>query len=345
MMRVKFGLFSMSGDFSAVMATALRADRAGFYSFSPNDHFFSPFGSPEAPQLECFTILSAIAARTNRIRLAPAVVAASFRPPPLLAKIATTLDIVSGGRLILGVGAGWLPGEYHAHGYPFPSTPERLEQLAEALQVVKAMWTQEEPTFKGRYFAIEKAYNQPRPIQRPHPPIMLGGSGTRLLQIAAAYADLVNLIPPTRNGKDFPNDPVATLRFDTARLKDRIKRLRGFAEAAGRDPEEIELSGLALLGLSRNPEDPALGHLARSLGFPDLSTAQKSPVALLGSPDQVCDELRERIEDTGMAYFILAPTTPETLDLFVDEVMPQFAPSGSGASTNRQPSLRDPARS
>lgn len=323
-MRVKFGLFSISGDFSTVMATALRADAAGFYSFSPNDHFFSPFGSPEAPQLECFTILSAIAARTSRIRLAPAVVAASFRPPPLLAKIATTLDIVSEGRLILGLGSGWLPGEYHAHGYSFPSTPERLEQLAEAVQVVKAMWTQEEPVFKGRYFAIDKAYNQPRPVQRPHPPIMLGGSGTRLLQIAAAYADLVNLIPPTGNGKDFPNDPVATRRFDTARLVERIDRLRGFAEAAGRDPAAIELSGLTLLGLSRDPEDPNLVDLAKSLGFPDLGTAQKSPVTLLGSPEQVCAELRERVRDTGIAYFILAPTTPETLDLFVDEVMPEF---------------------
>jgi len=323
-MRVKFGLFSVGGDYAQVMETALRADREGFYSFSPNDHFFTPFGSPRDPQLECFTLLTAIAAKTERIRLTPAMVAASFRPPPLLAKMATTLDIVSEGRVILGLGSGWFPEEYRAHGYPFPATPERLEQLAEAVQIVKAMWTQDEPTFKGRYFSIEKAYNQPRPFQRPHPPILLGGSGTRLLQIAASHADLVNLIPPTRNGKDFPKDPAATLKFDTARLQQRIDVLRRFAREAGRDPEAIELSGLALLGLSRDSEDPALAEVARSLGFPDLPTAKKSPIALLGSPDEVCAELHERIDATGIRYFILAPATPETHDLFVAEVLPEF---------------------
>ncbi len=323
---VKFGLFLPTGDMAAALTAAQRAEREGFFSVSLNDHFYSPLGSPETPQLECFTALSAIAAVTSRVRLAPAVAAVSFRTPPLLAKIASTLDQVSHGRLVLGLGAGWQRAEYEAHGYPFPSTAERLDQLREAIQVLRAMWTQNEPTFRGRYFQIEKAYNQPRPLQTPHPPIMLGGSGTGLLRIAAAEADILNLIPPTGNGKDFVNDPVATVKFDMAQLKRRIALLHEFAGEVGRDPQEIELGGLVIAGLSRDSNDAALSGLAAQLGFSDLETARRSPVALLGSPDQVAEELRTRVKETGVTYYILFPATEETQELLVGEVMPEFGP-------------------
>ena len=324
MAQVKFGLFSIAGDAKAVMANAVRAERDGFFSFSPNDHFFSPFGKPSDPQLECFTMLAAIAAKTERIRLVPAVVAASFRNPALLAKITTTLDLVSDGRFTLGLGSGWLPTEYHAHNYPFPPTRERLEQMAEVIQVVKAMWTEERPSFTGRYFKIDGAYNQPRPVQRPHPPIMLGGSGTRLLELAAQHADAINLIPPTGKGKDFPNDPEATRKFDMGVLKQRIGLLERFTKEAGRDPEAIEKSGLALIHVTERADAPELTASANALGFPDLATAQRAPVALFGSAEQVCEELRLRVEETGIRSYIVAPTSPESLERFVAGVMPEF---------------------
>ncbi len=324
MAAIRFGLFSISGVFEDAMHAALRAERAGFASFSPNDHFFSPFGAPSDPQLECFTLLAAVAAKTERIRLMPAVVAASFRPPPLLAKIASTLDHASRGRLTLGLGAGWLPTEYEAHGYRFPSTRERLAQLAETIAVLKAMWTQERPSFHGNYFDIEGAYNQPRPIQQPHPPIMLGGSGTGLLRLAAAEADIVNLIPPTGQGKDFPNDPEATRRFTAEVLRERIALLRRFAREAGRDPDEIELTGLSLICLARDADAPVLQQAAAGLGFPDLATAMASPVALFGTPEQVCEQIRKRSDQTGIHTTVIAPTSPESLDLFENEVMPAF---------------------
>ena len=171
---IKFGLFLPTDDFAAAKRAALRAESEGFYSVSINDHFFTPLGPPQTPQLECFTTLTAVAAVTNRVRLTPSVVAVSFRPPPLLAKITSTLDHVSNGRLVLGLGAGWQQSEYEAHGYPYPSNAERLAQLAETIQVLKAMWTQDEPTFHGQSFSIDKAYNHPRPLQQPHPPLMLG---------------------------------------------------------------------------------------------------------------------------------------------------------------------------
>ena len=321
---LKFGILLPIGDFAAVRKAALRAESEGFYSVSTNDHFFSPLGEPQTPQLECLTTLTAVAAVTERIRLVPAVVAASFRTPPMLAKIASTLDHLSQGRLTLGLGAGWKQDEYEAHGYPYPSNAERLAQLAETIGVLKAMWTQAEPTFQGKYFSVRTAYNNPRPVQKPHPPLMLGGSGSGLLKIAAAEADLLNIIPPIFNGKDFVNDPVMTVRFDTPYLKRRLDMLHGYLETVGRDPHDLELSTLLLLHLSRDPTDPALADTATRLGFPNVDMALRSPLLLMGTPDKVKRDLHARIEELGFTYHIVVPASAESQDLFVKEVMPAF---------------------
>jgi probable F420-dependent oxidoreductase len=321
---VKFGLFLPTGDFAAAKRAALRAEDDGFYSVSLNDHFFSPLGTPQVPQLECFTTLTAVAAVTNHIRLTPTVAAASFRPPPLLAKITSTLDQVSDGRLILGLGAGWQQSEYDAHGYAYPSNAERLAQMAEAIHVLKAMWTQAEPTFHGQYYTIDKAYNNPRPVQQPRPPLMLGGSGSGLLKIAAAEADILNIIPPIFNGKDFVNDPVATVAFDMAQLERRIGMFRKYVGEVGRDPQSIELGGMVMLCLSNTTDDPLFGKIASRLGFPDVETARHSPLLLMGTPDEVRRNLTRRIENLGITYFVLISTSAETQTLFVKKVMPEF---------------------
>jgi probable F420-dependent oxidoreductase len=320
----RFGLFILPTDIASAQATAQRAERDGFYSVSHNDHFYSPFGTPESPQLECFTVLTAVAAVTETIRLAPAVAVASFRTPALLAKIATSVDLASNGRLICGLGAGWQGTEYGTHGYRFPPLGERLEQLDETIRILKAMWTEDVPAFNGKHFRIENAFNNPRSVQKPHPPIMLGGSGTGLLRLAAKHADILNIIPPTSNGKDFPNDPVATRKFDMPTMKSRIEKLHGMCREAGRDPAEIELGGLALVGLSTDPNDAGLREMAKNLGFPDYDTAQRAPVALLGTPDEVKRELAARLKDTGVTYYIVVPAGEESYDRFVGEVMPEF---------------------
>lgn len=324
MYQTKFGLFMVPSDIAEAQALAQQAEARGFYSVSHNDHFYSPLGNPESPQLECFTALTAVAAVTQTIRLAPAVVAASFRTPPLLAKIATSLDIASNGRFICGLGAGWQGPEYEAHGYAFPPLKQRLEELEETIGVLKAMWTQDEPAFSGEHFKVHHAYNNPRAIQQPHPPIMLGGSGTGLLRIAARHADILNIIPPTGNNKDFINDPVATVKFDMPTLKSRIAKLQACCDEAGRDPSEIELGGLSFVALSEDPNDPALREVATHLGFPDYASAQRAPVALIGTPEEVKRELAQRIEETGLSYFIIATASPASFELFCNDVMPAF---------------------
>jgi probable F420-dependent oxidoreductase len=326
MREIKFGFFMPTGDFNKAKAAALWADTHGFYSVSINDHFFSPLGSPQTPQLECFTTLSAIAAITKNVRLAPAMTAMSFRHPPMLAKMASTLDQISNGRLVLGLGSGWQRSEYDAHGYPYPSNLERIDQLADAVKLIKTMWTQEEPTYHGRYFSVDKAYNHPRPVQQPHPPIMIGGSGKKMLELVAAEAQIASLAPPIINGKDMIQDPAAAVKFDKADLKRRIAMLHRFAEAAGRDPQSIEIGGIAMVNVVRDKSqaNAAAKAIASAMGFPDEDGARNAPTLLIGTPDQVRRELRSRIDDFGMTYYIVFPASAGARDLFVSEVMPEF---------------------
>ncbi len=319
----KFGVFINTGSVQEAVEQAISAESDGFFSASVNDHFYSPLGQAETPQVECFTTLTAMAMATSRIKLAPAVAAASFRTPALLTKIMCSLDAVSNERAICGLGAGWQDKEYINHGYAFPSLNERLEQLDETIQIFKAMNSQEVPTYEGKYFQIKDAYNNPRPL-RGHIPLMLGGSGTGLLKIAAKEADILNIIPPTGNGKDFINDTTATVKFTMDVLKSRIALLHTMMREIGRDPKEIELGGLALLGLSKDKSDPSLREMASHLGFPDYATAQCAPVTVLGTAEEARTELRKRIDETGVTYYIFVMANAESQEIFAKDVMPEF---------------------
>src|SRR5271155_2542088 len=275
MREIKFGLYLPTGDFARARKVAERAEKQGFYSLSINDHLYSPMGERD-PQLECFSTLSAIAAVTSRIRLAPAVVAMSFRNPALLAKTASTLDCISSGRLILGLGSGWQRTEYDAHGFAYPSTAERLDQLEDGINVLKAMWTQDEPAYHGRYFSVKNAYNHPRPVQKPYPPLMLGGSGKRLLEIAARHADIALLTPPIYHDKDSVQDPAAAVNFTTTVLKRRIGQLKTLAKTAGRDPGSIDLASLvfATIARDRSRADALVKETAARMHFPSPEAAR-----------------------------------------------------------------------
>jgi probable F420-dependent oxidoreductase len=327
MPKLKFGLFLPTGDVAAARRAGERAEAEGFYSVSINDHFFSPFGTPETPQIECFTTLTAIAATTRHVRIGPSVAAASFRHPPMLAKIASTLDQVSGGRLILGLGAGWLREEYDAHGYPYPSNAERIAQLAEVIAVLKAMWTEEEPSYHGRYFSVDKAYANPRPLQKPHPPIMIGGAGSKLLEVAAAHADIMNFIPPIFHGRDAIGDPSAAVRFDKPDLRRRIDLLRRLARKAGRDPSTIEMSGLVLLNASKDKKqaDASVREAASRMGFRDDEAVRQAPVLLMGTPDEVRRELASRTGEFGITYYIVFPVSEESHEILAHDLIPAFS--------------------
>src|SRR5208282_659512 len=322
---IKFNAALPNGDFANLAAFARRAEDLGFYSVSLDDHFFMRgiMADPGQPHLECYTTLSAIAAMTTRVKIVPLVTAMSYRNPSLLAKMMATLDNVSGGRFIAGLGAGWFKEEYAAYNFPYPSNAERIEQMGEGIKVLKAMWTQDEPSFHGRYFSVDKAYCFPRPIQRPYPPIMIGGGGKRILQIAAEEADILNLNPPVTEGFV---DIAKAMKFGKDEMKRRIGMVRDFAKAAGRPAEAIELSAMSFVisAKEKSVVDAMIAGMAQALGIADVDAARNSPQVLVGTVDDVKRELAWRIENLGMTYFFLNFMTLDAMELFAREVMPSF---------------------
>src|SRR5690242_14395369 len=186
MSEIKFNLTLPMTSLQKVREYAALAEELGFYSVSAGDHLFVrvPHLSwgPQVPHLECFMTLSAVAASTRRLRLAPLVAVVPFRSPALLAKMMSTIDQISGGRLIAGLGSGWFRDEFEAYGYGSPSDGERIERMAEAIKILKAMWTEHAPSYRGRYYTIDQAYSYPKPVQKPHPPIMIGGAGKKVME-------------------------------------------------------------------------------------------------------------------------------------------------------------------
>jgi F420-dependent oxidoreductase-like protein len=181
--------------FEHLVGLVQAAEAAGFDLVTVMDHFYQipPVGPEEEPMLEAYVTLGALAARTQRVRLGAMVSGVTYRNPALLAKAVTTLDTLSGGRAILGLGAAWNESEHAGYGFEFPPIGERMDRLDEALRICKLMFTEERPTFEGRFYRIDRALNRPRPIQLGGPPILVGGSGERrTLRLVARYADMSN---------------------------------------------------------------------------------------------------------------------------------------------------------
>src|SRR5271154_2820066 len=199
------------------------ADEGGFDFLAVMDHFFQigVMGSAEAEMLEGYTTLGYLAACTSRAKLLTLVTGAVYRHPGILAKIVTTLDVLSGGRAWLGIGAGWNEEESRGLGIPFPPVAERFERLEETLQICLQMWSGDESPYRGKHYSLDRPLNSPQSLTRPHPPIMIGGGGEKkTLRFVAKYADACNLFP----GPDLPR---------------KLDVLRAHCDAEGRDYDEI----------------------------------------------------------------------------------------------------------
>jgi F420-dependent oxidoreductase-like protein len=300
----KFGLqlpnFTFSGVpdnemFEHVARLAEAGEEAGFESLWVMDHFWQlpPLGGPTQPMLEAYTLLGGLAARTSRAKLGTLVTGVTYRNPALLAKMVTTLDIVSGGRAILGIGAAWYEEEHDGLGFEFPTAGERLDRLEEALQICRAMFTEEAPSFTGKHYRIEKALNVPRPIQENGPRIMVGGSGEkRTLRLVARYADMCNV----SGGPD-------TVRH-------LLGVLDGHCADVGRDPGEITRTRLASLFLTFSPEETE-----RTSGFlRDAAGAEFDERFNVGEPAAIVDQVGALV-DSGLdeLIFNMPFADPETV--------------------------------
>src|SRR5213082_392967 len=184
------------GLFEHVAAMATAADDGGFTSLWVMDHFYQlpGLGGADDKMLEGYTLLGALAARTNKVTLGTLVTGVTYRNPALLAKEVTTLDIISSGRAVLGIGAAWYDVEHEGLGVDFPPVPERMDRLEEAVQICRLLFTEDRPSFEGRYYRIREAVNVPRPVTPGGPPILVGGGGERrTLKFVAKYADASNI--------------------------------------------------------------------------------------------------------------------------------------------------------
>ncbi len=220
------------------------ADDAGFYSTWVMDHFFQigMVGAPEEPMLEGYSALSFLAGVTKRVKLGTLVTGVIYRYPGLLVKTATTLDVLSGGRAYLGIGAAWNEQESRGLGVPFPPLKERFERLEEALQIAHQMWRGDRTLFNGKHYQLGDPLNSPPALSKPHPPIMIGGGGEqKTLRFVAQYGDACNLF--ARMGNDV--------------LQQKLDVLKGHCEAVGRPYEEIERTALATVNLAPGADTPA----------------------------------------------------------------------------------------
>jgi F420-dependent oxidoreductase-like protein len=308
---MRFAIFTGLGftTWDAVRTLWTHVDASGWDAACVTDHFMPNTPDKVGDVMECWTTLAALAPLVSRMRIGTIVAGNTYRHPALLAKMAAQVDIISGGRLICGLGAAWQQNEHDAYGIPFYTVQERLARLDEACQVVKMLWTQDRSTFKGRYYQLADAPLSPKPVQRPHPELMIGGGGEKVtLKIAARHADHWNVW----GGPDV--------------LARKGALLDGHCRAAGRDPKSITRSAnMALLFSEDRAEiDGLFTALTRRFG---MAEAVARDTMLAGSAGQICDKLG-RLRESGVDM-LFVPTLfmkdpRPALDRFMKEIAPQF---------------------
>lgn len=319
--------FSIPGaepvTFARVAEVATTAERLGFDSVWMSDHFFTSlerYGGDDRPHgsLEPLTTLAALAPLTERVRLGTLVLSAGFRHPAVLAKAATAIDLLSGGRLDLGVGAGWYEPEFEAFGYPFGSAGERFRTLEETLEVLTRLLAEGPASYDGQRFRLHEAYNHPRPVQSPRPPVWVGGKGgPRLLGLVARLADGWN----------------TAWRWTPEAYAERVAAAGQACEGVGRDPATLRLSlGLfTVLGEDEADLERRYAHMAERL---PAGVAASMPLptlrreSLAGTPEQALERLG-RFAELGVEELIVSPAPiwfalpdPSMLDLLAETIVP-----------------------
>ncbi len=289
--------------YEAMSRVAQEAEALNFHSIWLYDHFHTVPIVTQEYTFECWTSMAALARDTRRVRLGQLVACNSYRNPALLAKMASTVDALSHGRLVLGIGAGWYEHEYLAYGYPYPSAGERLRQLGEAVQVILAMWTQDEASFEGRYYQVRGAINQPKGIQKPHIPLLIGGGGEKVtLKLVAQYADACNF------------------GGGIAAIKHKLAVLKQHCEDVGRDYNSIKRTTLIDTCAIAETEDEAIAKLPPDERA-DLDNVRATQ--LVGTPAMIRERLAE-YEEAGIQEIVVRFVDAVQLDslrLFARECM------------------------
>ena len=300
------GIDGAAAKWDKAVEIAVKAEELGYDSIWVYDHFHNVPRPAHEAVFECWTTIAAISQRTSRVRLGQMVGCNSYRNPAVLAKITSTVDVISGGRLDWGIGAGWYENEYKGYGFEFPKPKDRIGMLNESVEIVRSMWTQAETDYDGRYYKVSRANCDPKPLQQPHPPIWIGGGGEQLtLRVVAKYADYSN----------FGGKPEEWAR--------KREILKGHCKAVGRDEETIGKTWSPEVFI-RSTEAEVVAAGTQSLWGEPFDAWRDAN--LVGTPEQVSEKIQTYV-DLGCTGFIpWCPDYPstETMELFAQHVMPNF---------------------
>ncbi len=292
----------------------LRAIEAlGYASVFWPDHFHT--------QWEPVTALAAAAAATERLAIGSLVYDVDYRHPVVLAKAAATLQLLSGGRHEFGIGAGWMESDYREAGMRYDRPGVRIDRLAEALEILRRMWTQERTSFDGEHYRIDGVAQAVDPLPETPPKLLIGGGGRRVLSLAARCADIVGINPSLPKGAvhaDTPGD------LSPARVVEKVGWVREAAAAAGRDPDAIELTTLSFVVAITDDPKPLREALARSSPMTPEEVAD-CPLFLTGSAAEIRDTLERRRERTGISYVVIQGVDAEALERFAEAVVAPLA--------------------
>jgi probable F420-dependent oxidoreductase len=307
----RFGVFGETArSREALLDTARRAEESGYATFLIRDHFIEePFGHQLAP----LTALATVAAVTNTLRVGALVLSNDYRHPVIVAKEIATLDVLSGGRVELGLGAGFSQAEYDRAGLPFDPPAVRVDRLEEAIHVLKGLFTDGPLTFAGKHYSVIHLDSFPKPVQRPHPPILIGASGKRMLSIAAREADIIGIQTTSTANGVLSNEPSVRLAPAVAQKVDLVRQM------AGDRFDRIELSMVVTVVIAERREQAA-EQVARERGWHGVSVEQvlEMPSVFIGSVDQIVEEMQARRERYGFSYYVL-------FDHAIDKVAPIVA--------------------
>jgi F420-dependent oxidoreductase-like protein len=285
---------------------AVLAEELGLDSLWVYDHFHNVPVPAHETMFECWTTLAAISQRTSRIKLGQMVGCAPYRNPGLLAKITSNIDVISGGRLIWGIGAGWYQHEFTGYGYDFPKASDRIRVLRETVEIVKAMWSEPDVDYEGRHFTLKGAQCDPKPVQQPHPQVLIGGGGEQLtLRVVARLADASNF-----GGK--PHEWAAKAEI-----------LKGHCDAVGRDYDEIQKTWSPEVSIR---ETEAEVTAAGSRSFLGEEVESWTAGNLVGTPEQVAEKIQGYIDLGCTGFYPWTSDYPgtETVRLFAEKVVPQL---------------------
>jgi F420-dependent oxidoreductase-like protein len=306
---VRFGvtLPQIKRSWAEAREAAVEFDRLGYDSVWVCDHLYG-VPLPSLPILEAWTELAAVAAVTERVRLGTLVTPPFFRNPAVLAKQIATLDQISNGRAIAGLGTGWFDAEFKGYGLPFPPVRERLRALEETIEILRLLWSEEKVSYEGRVFRLENAYCEPKPVKSP--PVLVGGGGEKvLLRIAARHADIWNNMAATQT-----------------ELPRKVEVLRERCAEVGRDPASIEVSQQCLVIIAAT-EDEARAALAKAAKiYGGHMGAGMEETGIWGTPEGVIERIRKRV-DVGCTLFAIeffGRDTRAPAKLFAEEVTPAF---------------------